>query len=85
MAKGTVPTIKVNKKEADKASYRGARAAWLEALVKADGKTLAAFTEAVLAAPPSTPKTGKHAGKCEPPMGWVNFFVREAIVEIVNK
>lgn len=83
--KTKVATIKVNTTEAKKANFRGARAAWLEALQAYDGKPLEEFTKHVQENPPSTPKTGKLAGKCEPPMGWVRFFVRQDLVEIVQK
>ena len=83
-AKPTGPRIKVDHDAAKKAKYRGAREAWLEALVEWDGQTLANFKDHVQSAPPSTPKTGKWAGKCEPPMGWVRFFIREQIVKLVD-
>lgn len=84
-AKTKVATIVVNKTEAKKASFRGARAAWLAELVKYDGKPLDSFCTAVQKEPPSTPKTGKFAGKCEPPMGWIRFFVRQGLIQIQDK
>ena len=85
MAKQKIATIKVNKAEVNKANFRGARAAWLEAITAYDGKALTAFGEHVTANPPSTPKTGKYRDTCEPYMGWVRFFVRQELVQIVNK
>ncbi len=84
-AKAKILTIKVNTTAADKAKFRGARQAWLEILTKYNGKPLADFTAHVQENPPSTPKTGKYANVCEPPMGWIRFFVRQQLVEIVNK
>ena len=84
-AKVKVLTIKVNTTEAKKAKFRGARADWLEAIQSYNGKPVAAFCEHVLANPPSTPKTGKYAGQCEPPMGWVRFFIRQGLIETISK
>ena len=70
----TSPTITVTNAPAN---YRGARAAWYAHLQAHNGKTVAAFTKAALANPPSTPKRGKLANKCEPPAGWLSFFVRQ--------
>ncbi len=84
-AKAKMLTIEVNKTAADKAKFRGARAAWLEHLRAYDGMSLALCVKAAQEEPPSTPKTGKYANVCEPPMGWVRFFVRQQIVEVVNK
>ena len=78
------PRIRVDMDAAKKAQYRGARAAWLERLVEWDGQPLVTFKEQVQLDPPSTPKTGKWAGKCEPPMGWVKFFMREQIVKLAD-
>jgi len=52
----------------------GARAAWLAAVAAHNGKTVAQFTAAVTAKPPSTPTRGKLAGKLEPVPGWLNYF-----------
>ena len=52
----------------------GARAAWLAAVAAHNGKTVAQFTAAVTANPPSTPTKGKLAGKLEPVPGWLNYF-----------
>lgn len=83
-AKKTAPVEKlhVDKEAAAAAKYRGAREAWLEELVKWDGKGVQAFCAHVKENPPSTPKTGKYAGQCEPPMGWVKFFIRQQILTI---
>ena len=62
----------------------GARGKWWAALQKYNGKPVAAFVTHVLANPPSTPKKGKLAGKCEPPAGWVNWFVRQGLVKVVQ-
>ena len=66
-------------------NYRGARAAWYQHLVAHNGKPVATFCEAALANPPSTPKRGKLANKCEPPAGWLSFFVRQGIATLVTK
>ena len=58
------------------ANYRGARAAWYAHLQACNGKTPAQFAAAAIANPPSTPKRGKLANKCEPPAGWLAYFVR---------
>ncbi len=84
-AQAKILTIKVNVKGASQAKYRGARAAWLEILTKYNGKPLVDFVQHVQKNPPSTPKTGKYANVCEPPLGWVRFFIRQQLVEIVNK
>ena len=57
-------------------SYSGARAAWYAHLQACNGKTPLQFAAAAIANPPSTPKRGKLANKCEPPAGWLAFFVR---------
>lgn len=74
--------LQFNKDAASKVNFRGARAAWLEELANWDGKEVTAFCKHVQDNPPSTPKTGKYANKCEPPMGWVRWFVRNGIVTI---
>lgn len=57
-----------------------ARGKWLAALQAHNGQTAAAFTAHVLANPPSTPTKGKLAGQCEPPAGWLGYFVRQGIL-----
>ena len=69
--------------------FKGARAAWYALMAQsiAAGHTGAQFKAAALANPPSTPKTGKNANKCEPPQGWVNAFTGSkcgAIVKITT-
>lgn len=59
-----------------KTVFSGARAAWYAHLCSHNGQTVAAFTAAALATPPSTPGKGKLAGKCEPPAGWLRFFAK---------
>ena len=66
-------------------AYRGARGAWYKAIKAADGMLLEDFKTAVLSKPPSTPKTGKFAGVCEPPSGWIKFFESQGNIEIVYK
>lgn len=75
-------TIKVNKKV--KANFRpgSARAAYYAAIVKADGQTVAAFTKACTANPPSTPGRGKLKGKAEPTAGWVSWLVRNGYISV---
>ena len=84
MAKTTkkaVPTIAINS-NVPHPNYRGARAAWYAHLVAHNGKPVAAFKKAAIANPPSTPKRGRLANKCEPPAGWLAFFVRQGIATI---
>jgi hypothetical protein len=76
--------LRVDQAAAAKVTFRGARAAWFEELVKWDGKPVAEFCAHVEANPPSLQKTGKYGiqGKCEPPMGWVKFFIRQELVTL---
>ena len=62
-------------------AFRGARAAWYEELQNWDGKPLADFTQHCVDNPPSLPKSGK----AEKPSGWVSFFVRQQLLELVTK
>ena len=68
------PVIAVNPKF--KGNYRGARAAWHQAMAQFVGKPVAAFTAHVTANPPSMPTKGKLAGKPEPVAGWVSFLTQ---------
>lgn len=75
-------TIKVNTKV--KANFRpnSARAAYYAAICKANGQTVAAFTKACTANPPSTPQRGKLKGQAEPTAGWVSWFVANGYISI---
>jgi len=59
-----------------------ARAAYYEAIVKFNGKSLDSFVKEVTANTPSYPKRGKLQGKQEPVQGWVSFFQREGLIEL---
>lgn len=50
-----------------------------------NGKTVAQLQQAITANPPSQPTRGKLAGKTEPLSGWLAFFAREGLVQIVAK
>jgi len=63
-------------------NYRGARAAWFSHLQTQVGNTPAQFAAAAIANPPSMPKHGKLANTCEPPAGWLRFFVKQGIAVI---
>jgi hypothetical protein len=64
--------------------YRGARAAWYERLCEYDGKPVAEFVASATANPPSVyGSRSKHAGKPEPVPGWLRFFVRTGVAELV--
>lgn len=75
----TVTKIKVLKRDG---KFRGARDAWYKRILDADGKTVKDFTDEVLAKPPSTPKKGVLAGKCEPPAGWISYFKRNGFISL---
>ncbi len=62
--------------------YSGARKAWYDAIRAYDGKTVDAFVEATRT-PEGCPAKTKN-GTCEPPMGWVGFFKREGMVQVLN-
>jgi len=76
-------TIKVNPKA--KAAFRlgSARAAYYAAITAANGQSVAAFTAACIANPPSMPQKGKLAGKVEPTAGWVSWFTRNGYIALV--
>lgn len=59
-----------------------ARAKWYALVVQYNGKTVAEFTAAALAAPPSQPEKGKLKGITEPITGWLNFWVREKHISL---
>lgn len=71
-----VPNVKANFREGT------ARANWYAALQAYNGKPVAAFTKHVLANPPSTPRTGKLKGQCEPPRGWLGWFARNGYITV---
>ena len=50
-----------------------------------NGKTVAQLQQAITANPPSQPTRGKLAGKTEPLSGWLAFFAREGLLQIVAK
>ena len=61
-----------------------ARGLWWAEVQKYDGKPLADFVAHVTANPPSLQPKGKYGavGKVEPPMGWVNWFVRNGFITL---
>ena len=64
--------------------FRGARAAWYAHLVAFNNATVAEFTEAAVQFPPSTPAKGKLAGQCEPPAGWLRWFVKHGYATLTT-
>lgn len=66
------PVIQANPKF--KANYRGARAAWADAMAGFVGRPVADFVAHVTENAPSMPTKGKLAGKPEPVQGWVTFL-----------
>jgi len=44
----------------------------------------ATIATAWLAAPPSTPRNGKLAGRAEPAAGWFAYFVRQGVCKYVT-
>ena len=71
-----VPGAKVNFRAGS------ARAKWYAHLVAHNGKTAQQFAKAALANPPSTPANGKLANKCEPPSGWLRWFVANGYCKV---
>jgi hypothetical protein len=69
--------IKVLKSDA---KFRGARDAWYAELKAHDGKTLKEYVDACTAKPPSLPKSLK----AEAVSGWVSYFKRTGILELVE-
>lgn len=65
-------------------NLRGARGAWYTLLAQYNGQPAAAFMAAALANPPSTPQRGHLQGKCEPPSGWLRWFVRHGYCVVVQ-
>ena len=59
-----------------------ARAAYYDAIVKFNGKSLDSYVKAMAANPPSYPQRGKLKGKQEPVQGWIGFFTREGLIEL---
>ena len=74
--------IKVNPKV--KANFRQgtARAAYYQAVVAYNGKSVNAFAKHCAANPPSTPNRGKLKGKQEPVTGWLSWFARNGYITI---
>lgn len=65
-------------------NLRGARQAWYAHLAAHNGQPAAAFIANALAKPPSTPTRGHLAGKCEPPAGWLRWFVKNGYCVVVQ-
>jgi len=62
-----------------------ARGQWWAFIQQYNGKSIQDFCKAAQANPPSTPKAGKLQGKCEPPMGWVRYFVSAKLITLQGK
>ena len=80
-----VATIKVAAKlPAKLPRANSARGLWWAAIQAHNGKPLATFVAHVTANPPSLQPKGKYGavGKVEPPMGWVNWFVRNGFITL---
>lgn len=60
-------------------SLRGARAAWYAVLLAHNGKPAAEFLATCAAQPPSLPKSGV----AEKPQGWLGYFLRTGIAQVV--
>ncbi len=50
-----------------------------------NGQPVTALAKSIASNPPSTPKRGKLAGKCEPLSGWLAFFVRSGVITLTTK
>lgn len=70
---GVLQVLKAN------AQFRGARAAWYAVLLAHNGQPVANWVQAVTASPPSVPKSGV----VEKPQGWLGWFVRNGIAQVV--
>jgi len=68
------------------ASYaqESARDLWYRRLIEFDGRPLDDFVASVEANPPSTPVTGNLAGQLEPVSGWLRFFEKEGVLEMLS-
>jgi hypothetical protein len=64
---------------------KSARAAWWDFIQSQNGKAVTAAVAAAQAKPPSTPTNGKLKDKCEPPMGWVNYFKAQGVLTLISK
>jgi hypothetical protein len=75
----TGPVIKLADK---KAEYKdgSARALWLAAVRKYNGKSVEVCVEALTKTPPVLTKSGKG----EPPAGWLRYFQREGLIQIAQ-
>lgn len=73
-AKAAGPVLRIKGEQ----SFRGARAAWFEALRKYDGQSPEAFLEACKTTPPVL----NMSGKAEDPRGWLRYFVREGVAAV---
>jgi hypothetical protein len=60
-------------------SLRGARAAWYAVLLAHNGQPAATYLAACAANPPSLPKSGV----AEKPQGWLGYFLRTGIAQVV--
>src|SRR5678816_231183 len=72
-----VGTLKVK----DGLSFRGARQAWYEVLKAHDGKSAQEYLDNTTQKAPSLPKSGKQ----EPSSGWLRWFVRHEVAQIVQE
>lgn len=81
----TVATITIKGQPAKAYRTNSARAAYWALVQQYDGQPLTAFVAFAHANPPSTPKHGTLAGKAEPTMGWVQYFVREGVLALTSK
>lgn len=61
-----------------KATFRGARQAWFNALLAHNGKPANAYLEACATTPPSVPASGRP----EAPTGWLSWFVRNGYATV---
>lgn len=59
--------------------YRGARAEWFKRLKEFNGKTEGEFLADTVANPPALTRNGTK----EPPAGWMGFFKRQGVVNLI--
>lgn len=60
-------------------NLRGARAAWYAVLLQYNGQPVATWLQHCAANPPSLPKSGV----AEKPSGWLAYFVRSGVAQLV--
>ena len=75
--------IKVIKEPKKPFKTNTARQLWWLMVRKFHGKTVAQFSEAVTVKAPSQPARGKLQGKTEPVSGWLAFFTRCKLIQVV--